>query len=119
MDSKDILQLIAECLPTSLCRCRFAQASKTTRRLVGNLPNALLSGEKHGLHTRYFESGELQYECDYKDGELHGLYRGYYKSGELSYEWNYKDGEKHGLCRAYYRSGRLYYESNYKDGQQV
>ncbi|MBD3268416.1 hypothetical protein GF373_17250 [bacterium] len=67
----------------------------------------------------YRESGELEYEWQYKNGKLHGPSRGYYKSGELEWETQWKNGKRHGPSRGYHESGELCWEWQYENGELV
>jgi hypothetical protein len=47
--------------------------------------------EAYTLYQRYYESGQLWEECNYKLGKRNGLYQSYYESGQLNEERNYID----------------------------
>ena len=48
---------------------------------------------KNGLHTEYFENGQLEIEENYKDGKEDGTVTWWYENGQIKSEGNYKDGE--------------------------
>ena len=76
-------------------------------------------GKLEGLYRKYYESGALWSEANYKDWyKPEGLYKVYYESGALKSEANYKDGNREGLEKWYYESGALESEVNYKDGKR-
>ena len=51
-------------------------------------------GKVNGLYREWYENGQLERECTYKDDKKAGLYRRWYKNGQLQEECTYKDGEK-------------------------
>ena len=98
-------------------------------------------GKKHGMHTRWSENGQKQWEANYVDGKKHGLQTGWnrdgakseanyyrdgkmqrriwwHKNGQKKTEFNYKDGKPHGLDTQWYENGQKWFETNYVDGKE-
>ena len=48
---------------------------------------------KNGLHTEYYESGQIKGEGNYKDGKLDGKWTNWYENGEIEQEATFKDGK--------------------------
>ena len=65
----------------------------------------------------YYESGNLQYEDNYKDDELDGLIKEYYENGQIKSEMYYKSGNLDGPATEYYENGQVYIQESYKDGE--
>ena len=74
-------------------------------------------GEMHGLYQKWYETGQLMSEGNYKNGKRHGLSKGWHENGQLSVEANFKNGEEHGFIRMWDENGQLELEANYKNGE--
>ena len=48
---------------------------------------------KNGLHTEYYDKGQMKYEGNYKDGKKDGKWTRWCCDGTLRTEENYKDGK--------------------------
>jgi antitoxin component YwqK of YwqJK toxin-antitoxin module len=70
-----------------------------------------------GLYKEWYDNGQLEIECAYKNGILNGTYQLWYGNGQLEMECTYKDGKKDGLRRKLYENGQLKVECTYKDGK--
>jgi len=70
-----------------------------------------------GVHTTYYQNGQLRTEENYKDGVLHGLYKSWHEPDPPFSEGNYRDVKLDGLFREWWKNGQLKYEGNYKDGK--
>ena len=79
----------------------------------------LKNGKKDGLYKWWYENGQLEFELNLKNGELDGLGKSWYKNGQLSVEGNYKNGKRDGLSRGWDKNGQLEYEGNWKDGKLI
>lgn len=77
---------------------------------IGKIPNGVVKG--------YYESGKLEYECNYRDNKLAGIVKVYYESGRLMKEWNYKDNKLNGITNWYFENGKLLRQFNYEDGKR-
>ncbi len=75
-------------------------------------------GIRDGSYKQYFENGQLEMEGNYKDGKDNGLFKQYNENGQLKMEGNYKDGIKDGFFVGYFENGQLEFERNYKDGEK-
>jgi antitoxin component YwqK of YwqJK toxin-antitoxin module len=73
-------------------------------------------GELDGLHTQWYENGQMREEETYKDGELDGLSTTWYENGQKKSERTYKDGKVDGLLTYWYENGQKESEWTYKDG---
>ena len=72
--------------------------------------------EVYSLKQKYYESGQLQYECNYIDNKKNGLYQEYYESGQLEFECNFINDDKNGLYQRYYEDGKMKEISHYELG---
>lgn len=70
-----------------------------------------------GSVKQYIDTGELEYEWNYKDGRLEGISKAFYISGELLEEMLYKNNVREGISRKYYKDGKLLGERNFKNDQ--
>jgi antitoxin component YwqK of YwqJK toxin-antitoxin module len=70
-----------------------------------------------GLNKIYYDNGQLNIICYYKNGKLDGLLKKYYYNDEkelvLEMIEKYEDGYKHGECKYYDVNGLLEEISNY------
>ena len=48
---------------------------------------------KNGLHTRYYDNGQILSKENYKDGKLDGKWTEWYENGQIRGKANFKDGE--------------------------
>lgn len=98
---------------------------------------------KDGHFVYWYEDGEKQMECQYKDNILHGLLREWYASGQpesyqeysnglldgkysswrkdgsLKLKARYHRGAKHGNFQSYYANGQMIRNDYYENGQLV
>jgi len=74
---------------------------------IGAIPDGVVKG--------YYESGNLEYECTYRDNKLEGTVTVYYESGKVMQEWHYKDNKRNGISNWYYESGGLMRQFDYRD----
>ena len=55
-----------------------------------------------GPYTKYYENGNKETGCSYKNGKLHGLKQQWYENGKLSAKAEYENGNfLEGTGRAY------------------
>lgn len=55
------------------------------------------NGNEHGF-LEYYNNGQLDYKCEYKNGKPHGLFKQYYWSSvKLWSQGEYKNNKKRGL----------------------
>ena len=72
--------------------------------------------EAYTLEQTYYESGQLEIECNYIDNNYHGLYLEYLESGQLYIECHYENGKLNGLFKLYSTSGKIIEECHYENG---
>ena len=93
---------------------------KTGNNLVTKLP--VFEGKENGLAYGWFESGEKQYERQYKNGNRVGTHKIWYKNGQVASVNYYVDDKLDGEQKTYFESGnrwqRLRYVDGYEEGKQ-
>lgn len=67
----------------------------------------------------WHDSGQLEYECEYKNGILDGPYKEWYEDEQLMSECEYKNGKQEGLYKEWYSNGQLCIECVFKNGVGV
>lgn len=67
---------------------------------------------------KYYESGSLQFEYNYRNGQKHGITKEYYETGEQKAEYNYRAG-KLIAQEDFRRDGNLEYKLKYKNGKKI
>jgi antitoxin component YwqK of YwqJK toxin-antitoxin module len=77
-----------------------------------------LNKVENGLYKEWYENGQPELECTYKDNKLNGFWKEWNESGQLINECTYIDGKEDGLHREWYESGQLEFESTYKNGKR-
>lgn len=77
------------------------------------------NGVKVKSLKRWYENGQPQLECTFKDGEYEGKYQEWYENGQLYKEMHYKNGHEEGAQKLYYENGKI--RSNYfiKNGKRI
>lgn len=71
---------------------------------------------KNGVLRRYYDSGALKSEVNYRDGRLEGLSNTYYENGNICSRENYKNDKLNGLSKFYKINGDLKAEIYYRNG---
>ena len=95
---------------------------------------------QNGLHTRYYDNGQILSKVHYKDGKLDGKWTFWYENGQKQLEANYKPYEvlaedcrakrsspyifpakdsKDGKWTEWYENGQKKLEQNYKCGRVI
>ena len=70
---------------------------------------------EHGAYTRWFDSGQKEYEATYDHGKLEGLESAWHRNGQKYSEQWYRAGLRHGERRTWDDQGRLRSEEYYAD----
>jgi antitoxin component YwqK of YwqJK toxin-antitoxin module len=74
-----------------------------------------MNGQKNGLSKRWYKTGELLEESNWKDDKQTGLYRWYFQSGRVYLECNYVNGQRNGLFKTFFDDGSLELFANYSN----
>jgi antitoxin component YwqK of YwqJK toxin-antitoxin module len=77
------------------------------------------NGQKHGLSTWFFESGEPSFVYEYQNGLIEGKVTTYHKNGMLKSETHYQKNQMHGPHVELHEQGTLAAQGNYHKGEQV
>ena len=72
--------------------------------------------ENTELKTSYYQSGNIEYESEYKNGNLHGITKYWDESENLISEAIYSNGKLHGLWVSYFSGGSVKSKVNYYYG---
>ena len=75
-----------------------------------------VDGKLEGAATAWRVDGSIMHVTNHEKGEKNGLSTDYYKSGEKESEVNYVDDKKNGLETEWNEDGSIKSETNYKDG---
>jgi antitoxin component YwqK of YwqJK toxin-antitoxin module len=68
--------------------------------------------------TGWYETGEKEYEVNYKNGYKDGIESRWYKSGRKKQRVNWKNGNLEGLEMIWYETGEKSYEMHWKNGRK-
>ena len=100
-------------------RLQFVQEVELTYEKTTLIWKITMTTEKpkNGLHTEYYDKGQMKLEENYKDGKFEGKSTMRYKNDQMKYEGNYKDSKKDGKWTRWCCDGTLRTEENYKDGE--
>lgn len=73
-----------------------------------------------GTVSKFYESGKIKAEINYKNNKREGKAKIYYENGKLSGEYNYKNNKLEGPYKAYDKDyfSDYYEEGTYRDGKQ-
>jgi TonB family protein len=80
--------------------------------------NSIRPDNKDGQFIYYFENGQQQRECYYRENTLNGAFREWYKSGQLKNEQRYKNGLLDGPYKTWREDGGLKQEARYTKGEK-
>ncbi len=70
---------------------------------------------KNGTSFKYYETGELMEEFEWKEGNQDGKYQIFYKSGQAYLQCKMRQNQRHGLCLIHSQNGKLEIEANYNN----
>lgn len=90
----------------------------TTYKLDGGL-DLYGSGVKHGYSAKYYDSGRIEWECNYTDNIINNEWKAYYDIlndnavHRLKESGNYNNGLKTGTWLGWYETGYKKYEEGY------
>jgi antitoxin component YwqK of YwqJK toxin-antitoxin module len=73
------------------------------------------NGLKDGASKRYYATGELLEESEWKNDTLNGFYRTYFKDGKILLECKYEHGQRNGRFLTQFPSGYPEIVGNYTD----
>lgn len=77
-----------------------------------------VNGKPEGLHTRWYENGQLESEIQYKNGHYHGSRKQYYSNGKLASEGNFVNGKEDGTNKFWNEEGLLFREGYFNFGKR-
>lgn len=66
-----------------------------------------LNGQKNGVCKRFYQTGELFEESNWKNDKLDGIYRSYFQDGKMNLECNYQNGLRNGKFKTVFPNGSL------------
>lgn len=69
------------------------------------------------IDKKYYDSGALQFQYEYRNGKLHGTIEEFYETGELKAEYNYRSGDLISK-KTFSRDGKLEYELRHKNNDK-
>jgi antitoxin component YwqK of YwqJK toxin-antitoxin module len=72
----------------------------------------------NGMGTGWYETGQKEYEVNYKNGYKDGIESWWYKSGRKQKRIGWKNGNAEGLIVIWFESGQKKFEAHYKNGKQ-
>ena len=78
--------------------------------------NSIRPDNKDGHFIYYFDNGQQQRVCFYKENTLNGTFREWYRSGKLKNEQEYKNGLLNGSFKSWREDGSLKQEARYVKG---
>ena len=78
--------------------------------------NSIRPDNKDGHFIYYFDNGQQQRVCFYKENTLNGTFREWYRSGKLKNEQEYKNGLLDGHFKSWREDGSLKQEARYVKG---
>jgi hypothetical protein len=75
-------------------------------------------GQKHGLHTKWWENGHKAFESNYQEGLQHGICTEWYPNGNVWIVAHFEEGRQHGLYTYFYHNGQMAIETTYDEGHE-
>ena len=76
----------------------------------------LVDGNADGKMVKYYASGQIASDFNYKDGLQDGEQKTYYEDGHIESILNYRQGLANGISRQYHNNGQLSGEVNMQNG---
>jgi antitoxin component YwqK of YwqJK toxin-antitoxin module len=96
----------------------FRFALPTLQNLMIVMMMLLVSSiQAEEIDKKYYDSGVVQFQYEYRNGKLHGTIEEFYETGELKAEYNYRSGDLIGK-KTFSREGKLEYELRYKNNEK-
>ena len=75
-------------------------------------------GLRHGHYIEFWPGGKKKLEGEYNNGQRQGLWTGWYDTGQKQSICSYQDGKSHGHSVVYYSNGNKQEEGDYREDQQ-
>lgn len=72
-----------------------------------------LNGEKNGSSNRWFKTGKLLEESNWKNDKLDGVYRSFFLDGKVGLESKYDQGKRSGPFKTWFTDGTLELDAFY------
>ncbi len=72
-----------------------------------------VDGQKNGISKRFYKTGELLEESNWKNDKLHGIYRTYFQDGKAFLECNYSEGHRNGTFKTWFPNGAIELDAVY------
>ena len=76
-------------------------------------------GKPVGIHSYYYENGNLFYEIEYEEGKRNGEYKKWSRNGQLILMCTYLDGKLDGEMKEWSKDGIIINHEVYKNGNFV
>ncbi len=73
---------------------------------------------KDGRFIYYYDNGQTQRDCHYRENTLNGAFREWYRSGQQKNEQEYKNGLLDGIYKTWREDGSLKMEARYVKGEK-
>ncbi len=70
---------------------------------------------KQGLYRRWYENGQLKFECHYIDNKAEGTARQWDQSGQQRFQYTFKNGQADGPEQEWYSNGNYYSTGTFKN----
>lgn len=109
--------LLALCLITETAAARDYYVEKEVRCTTGNFCyNTMEETPLNGKLRKYYASGVIMQEAEYKNGQRNGVLSRFYPDGKQKVYEVYTDGVLNGGASTYYNSGNIETEKYYTNG---
>lgn len=67
------------------------------------------------LEQKFYNNGQLEFECEILNEERHGKFIRYFENGEIELVGNYELGKHSGLWTEYYENGQIAETGEYRN----
>ena len=73
---------------------------------------------REGTFTWYYENGDKQQSCEYKNNLLHGLFIEWFEDGQVATRQNFRNGLPDGPYKKWNKNGLLTLDAQYENGEK-
>lgn len=74
------------------------------------------NGIKNGSSHKYYDSGEILEEVEWREGAQEGKHQVFFKNGNPFMQCKVSGNQRNGICLTYFQNGKIELEANYKNG---
>lgn len=85
----------------------FTKYDKDTNQILKRYSFSKNEKDQHGPYKKWYDNGNVQIDCGYRNNVLHGPYKEWHRDGTIKIECFYHDGVQCGPFKEWDKKGKL------------